>query len=49
MSEQPDEIRLEDLLTAEDAAELREIAARVAAECAVLRHTRLAAEFHEVE
>ena len=42
-------IRLEDLLTEEDYRDLLEIAVRVVAECAALRHTRLAADSHEVE
>jgi hypothetical protein len=42
-------IRLEDLVTDEDLRELFELSARVIAECAALRHTRLPTEFHEVE
>ncbi len=49
MDEHDAPIRLEDLVTDEDHRELREMAARVVAECAALRHTRLPAEFHEVE
>ena len=42
-------IRLEDLVTDEDRHELREIAIRVAAECAALQHTRLPADSRDVE
>ena len=49
MDEHDAPIRLEDLVTDEDRRELRELAARVVAECAALRHTLLLAEFREVE
>lgn len=49
MDEQREPIRLEDFVTDEDCRELHAIAAKVIAECAGLRHTRLAGEFHEVE
>jgi hypothetical protein len=42
-------IRLEDIVTEDDYRALHEIEARVVAECAALRHTRLGGEFHEVE
>lgn len=42
-------LRLEDLVTHDDYVALLEIAARIAAECAALGHTRLLAEFREVE
>lgn len=41
--------RLEDLVTDADYRELLEIETRVVAECAALRHTRLAADSFEVE
>lgn len=47
--DEPTPIRLADLVTEADYRELLETEARVVAECAALRHTRLAAEFREVE
>ena len=49
MDEHREPIRLEDFVTDEDRRELLAIAAKVIAECAAFRHTRLAGEFHEVE
>ena len=49
MDEHDAPIRLEHLVSAEDYHELLQFAARVIAECAALRHTKLLTEFHEVE